>query len=205
MPYPNNLDIYDFKLAILQAETLCNTAKEKKKFYEKKINSVTIYFKKHKKKILKFGGVVKVGDKIIDGRGKEPDTTHGKYYKDDYDKFIHEINNAISDLWWNVEMEKEIGKCENKKGIDKKLQAFITLKKKYKDYLCDIDIILKDSNPKAYETDRILYTEHLQIIEKRIIELLDKKMKKGVISWIKRVFKASKVKTPISETDLGKI
>jgi len=39
------------------------------------------------------------------------------------------------------------------------------LKKKYGNFLWEIDITLKDSNQEAYEKDRVLYTEHLQIIE----------------------------------------
>lgn len=205
MPYPNNLDIYDYKLTILQAEALCNTAIKKKMFYENKLKKAATCFKKSRKKTLKFGLVIKVGDKIIDSRGKIPDTTYEKYYKVDYETFVREINYAINSLWWDIEIEKEIFNCKKIKTVKKRLYAYINLKKKYEDFLQEIEITLKDSNTKAYNEVKTLYSKSLQVIDNRIKELIDRRMKSSIISWIKRVFKASKIKTPISETDLGKI
>jgi len=206
MPYPNNLDIYDFSLAIFQAETLCHTANKKKKFYEKKLKKATVFFRKHKKNILKFGVVVKIDNKTIDSRGKIADTTHEKYYKNDFETFICEINNAINNLWWHIELENAMTNCNKEKNIEKKLCAYIKLKKKYENFLWEIDITLKENNPKEYEIDKILYTKQLKIIENRITELLDRQKKcSSSMTWIKRIFKASKIKTPIFETDLGKI
>lgn len=205
MPYPNNLEIYDSKLVILQAEALYNTAIKRKRFYEIRLKKASISFNKNKKKILKFGHIIKVGTQITDCRGKIPDTTYEKYYRGDYEKFVNEINSAVKSLWWHIEIEKEMAACEKEKKVDKKLCAFITLKKNYEEYLLDIDISLKDCNPKAYEEESNLYKKNLRVIDNRIKELLDKRIKRGLLFWLKRVFKASKIKTPVSETDLGKI
>jgi hypothetical protein len=89
--------------------------------------------------------------------------------------------------------------------LEKKLCAVIALKKKHEEFLLNSEFMLKDCNSKAYEKEKILYNGQIQIIDKRIKELSDRQNRNGFCFYIKRFFKASKIKTPISETDLGKI
>lgn len=166
MPYPNNLDVYDSDLIIQQSE-IYSTAQKKVAFFENAIKEATNNFNSHLADILKFGWLIKLGDREFDTRGQIPNTTHGDYYKEDYEKFIKEIQKAISELQENIDIEKDLQACEYKDNIEDKTLAFVRLRKIYNDFLCGFEITLNDANNKMYNN----YNNALISIEKRISEL----------------------------------